>query len=182
MYRIAPSACRRRGLPAIGVALEAPDGIEVTPIATGETIVRCCQRDGDGRTIGELDVSVFSAALIIDRDGILEEKARSVAEAAPACEVTLTVAVALPGSSGYRADAHERGRERSALPYLYVFAMASHDLGVGGGVVIRVRSARPEWPVAEAILRSVRLSNRLGVAAKDDAEQEPLLPVVRVTK
>jgi len=178
-YRHAPSASRQRGLASIGLEMTAPGGVELTPVGNGAAVVRCCERR-EGKTVGELEVSVFSAALIIDRDGILEEKARAVAEgSAQAARIEGTVAVSLPGASGYRADVEPS--RKNGLPYIYVFAMAPHDLGVDGGVVVVVRSAQPEWPAAEAILGSLRLLTRHGTArpANDESEpHEPLLPVV----
>lgn len=160
--------------------MTAPGEVELTPVPNGSAVVRCCERR-DGRTVGELEVAMFSAALIIDRDGILEEKAREVAaHSAQAAQVAGTVAVSLPGASGYRADVEPTGNV--SLPYVYVFAMAPHDLGIDGGIVVTVRSAKPEWPAAEAILGSLRLLTRHGPAqaANDEAEAHgPLLPVIK---
>ena len=48
-----------------------------------------------------------------------------------------------------------------------------------GGVLVTVRSAMPDWPAAEAILRSLRILTRHGTApANDDGELLTLLPVV----
>ena len=71
----------------------------------------------------------------------------------------------------------------SALPYVHVFAMASHDLGVDGGVIVTVRSAAPEWPVADAIMKSLRILGRRSktandVQAPDDAPGLPLPPIL----
>ncbi len=177
-YRHALAASRQRGLPSIGLELTAPSGVELTPVVEGVAVIRCRERRADGKTLGELEVSMFSAALIIDRDGILEEKARAVAEAADhAGRVEGTVAVSLPGASGYRADVEPT---RSALPYIHVFAMAPHDLRVDGGVVVIVRSAQPEWPAAELMLGSLRFLTRHGNAqpANDDNRAHgPLLPI-----
>src|SRR5437870_798997 len=145
-YRHAATASRQRGLPAIGLELTSPHGVELTPVPAGDAVVRCCQRSPDGKPVGELEVSMFKAALIIDRDGILEEKARAVAETcATSGDVAGTVAISLPGASGYRADVEPK-RNSSGLPYVHVFAMAPHDLGIDGGIVVVVRSAEPEWP------------------------------------
>jgi hypothetical protein len=60
---------------------------------------------------------------------------------------------------------------------VYVFAIAPHDLGVDGGVLVRVRSAAPEWPAADAILRTMRVLGRNSSA--NDAEPPPtLLPLI----
>ncbi|HEU0030536.1 MAG TPA: hypothetical protein VFQ53_07885 [Kofleriaceae bacterium] len=162
-YRQLPTASRAQGLPAIGFELETE-----LPITPDVGAVRCSEQRADGRPIGELAVEVFAAALVIDRDGILAAKASERAGGAPA------VAVVLPGVSGYRADAITD----DPLRYVHVFAMAP-DLGVDAGVLVTIRSARPEWPAAESILRSLRLLTRHGsvpVAAND--ESAPLLPLV----
>lgn len=176
-YRLAPSASRRRGLPAIGFEVTAPTEIELVPVTSGPAILRCTERRADGTTIGELEVSVFSAPLIIDRDGILEEKARDVAEDAAHAAVSATCAVTLPNACGYRADVELRGQARPPLPYVHVFAMAPPD-GIDGGVVIVVRSATPDWPAADALLGSLRLLTRGGVAPANDVAHGPSLPVV----
>jgi hypothetical protein len=177
-YRHGLTASRQRGLPSIGLEMTAPGGVEITPVTAGDAVVRCCEKRADGNTVGELEVSMFKAALIIDRDGILEEKARTVAEQG-AASVAGTFAISLPGASGFRADVEPRGT--IALPYVYVFAMAPHDLGVDGGVVVIVRSAKPEWPAAEAILGSLRLltRNSKARAANDEEPHAPLLPIIK---
>jgi hypothetical protein len=169
-YRQLPTAARR-----IGFQIETPSEVELQP---GE-VVRCSERDGE-RTIGELEVAVFHAALVIDRDGILEEKVHGEIERArePGARVHKTVPVTLPGASGYRGDFVVRGLERPALPYVYVFAMAPNDLALDGGLLITVRSASPEWPAAEAILRSLRILSRRGATANDSDDMRTELPLV----
>jgi hypothetical protein len=169
-----PSTYRRtpRGRPLIGFQLEAPREVELRE----GPVLRCCEVRQDGKTIGELEVSVFAAALIIDRDGILAQKARDVVEReVPVARGAVAVAVRLPGASGYRADAFHD----APLPYVQVFAVAPSDLGVDGGVLVTVRSVRPDWAAAEHILRTLRILTRHGVAAaNDDAEAAQILPVV----
>jgi hypothetical protein len=131
----------------VGFELAAPDEVEITPGAT----VRCAETR-DGRTVGELEVAPFSAALILDRDGILEEKVRDAAGAT-------AVPIELPNASGFRAATVASS---AALPYLYVFAFA--PLGVDGGVMVIVRSEKPAWAAADSILGSLRLLTRGGVA------------------
>jgi hypothetical protein len=130
-FRIPPTMSRR-----IGVEVTAP----ATFVVDGDT-ARCRQPDG------ELEIAVFKAALVIDRDGILEEKARhAIVEAvAGGADVLEPMPVSLDGASGWRIDAeYRRGAARPALPYVYVFALASDDLGVDAGVLVTVRSASPE--------------------------------------
>jgi hypothetical protein len=161
-YRQLPQAARQRGLPAIGFEI-VPGDLEVSA-DSGGTVVRCCERREDGRAVGELEVTVFAAALVIDRDGILEAKASDNTGGAPAVPVTL------PGASGYRAER----RGDPALPYHYVFAIAPHDLAVDGGVLVTVRCARPDWPAADAILRSLRILTRHGTAPANDTDAASL--------
>ena len=180
LHRHLPLASRQRALPAIGFEVTTPGELEVTPITEGPSVMRCCERR-NGRTI-ELEISVFGAALIIDRDGILREKAHVVAtDAAPGAYLAGTVAISLPGASGFRADATFT-RGAATLPYVYVFAIASHDLGVDGGVLVTLHCATPEWTAAQVMLRSLRILTRHGVApaANDDAEAPPMLPIVEV--
>lgn len=176
-YRLLPSHSRQRGLAAIGLELDNPAAIELEPVATGATVVRAHERR-DGRTIGELEVEVFKAALVIDREGILEEKAHRAADAERG-RVTPPVRVSLPGASGYRAEVQlvrATDAPRPELPYVYVFAVAPHDLGVDGGVLITVRCATPDWPAADSILRTLKVLGRDGRTANDD---EPLaLPMI----
>jgi hypothetical protein len=170
-YRRAP-----RGRVTIGFQLEAPSEIEVNEGA----ILHCRELREDGRTVGELDVQVFSAALIIDRDGILAQKACEVlGQEASVRAAPTAVAVRLPGVSGFRADAVRA----SGLRYVHVFAVAPHDLGVDGGVLVTVRCAGPDWPAAEAMLRSLRIVTRYGTAPANDGDDPgPLLPVVVPTR
>jgi hypothetical protein len=176
-YKLSPSASRQRGLAAIGIELESPIGMQ--PVDTGATVVRCSE-EHDGKLVGELAVEVFRAALVIDRDGILEEKAHDAADAEHG-RVTPPVPVTLPGASGFRAEV-VRGKQQ--LPYVYLFAVAPDDLGVDGGVLVTVRSASPDWPAANEILRTLRVLGRRATtnrAANDDADvlQLPLIPPLR---
>ncbi|HEY5951940.1 MAG TPA: hypothetical protein VIV40_40870 [Kofleriaceae bacterium] len=173
-YRQLPTASRR-----IGFEIETPSEVEVRP---GE-VVRCSE-ERDGRTIGELEVSVFHAALVIDRDGILEEKVASAIEQArePGARVLPAIPVTLPGASGYRADlelVRPMGTPQAELPFTYVFAMAPNDLSLDGGLIVTVRCASPQWPAADAILRSLRILSRRGrVPANDSDEARAKLPLV----
>lgn len=154
------AATRYRQLPApgraVGFELETPVGLE---LVAGEANVRVSEQR-DGKPVGELEVAVFHAALVIDRDGILEEKVREGIERAieAGAHVLETVPYELGGASGYRADAgYLHNSSRPALPYVYVFAIAPDDLGVDAGVRITVRSASSEWPAADEILKSLKL-------------------------
>jgi hypothetical protein len=153
-YRLPPTLSRR-----IGFEVTAPGDFELD----GET-VRCRQPEG------VLEISIFKAALVIDRDGILEEKVRHaiVDHVADGAFVLEPMPVALEGASGWRVDAeYRRGPARPALPYIFVFALASDDLGVDAGVLVTVRSASPQWPAADEIVRSLKILARRGPTAND---------------
>jgi len=179
-YRQLPSGPR-----SIGFELQAPSAVELE--RTGDR-VRCSERRPDGKPVGELEVSVFRAALVIDRDGILEEKVRAACDnvATEGSRVLATIPVKLRGASGYRAEVELVRRSLAepvpALPYVRVLAIAPNDLGVDGGVVVTVRCASPEWPAADQILRSLRLLGRNGGASANEESgpiaAPPLLPLI----
>jgi len=153
-FRLPPTVSRRIGFE---VTAQAPFELD------GET-ARCRQLDG------EIEISVFKAALVIDRDGILEEKARHaiVDEVAGGADVLEPMPVTVGTASGWRIDAeYRRGATRPALPYIYVFALAPEDLGVDAGVLVIVRSASPEWPTADAIVQSLKILSRRTATAND---------------
>ena len=155
----------------IGFQLEVPGEVELQDGA----VLLCREVPQGGRTLGEFEVSVFPAALVIDRDGVLADRAREgiAHEAALRGEPT-AVAVRLPGASGFRADAVQN----TALPYRYVFAIAPDDI-VDGGVQITIRCASPDWAAADHMLRSLRILTRSGrVATHAEFDEGPLLPVV----
>ena len=135
---------------AVGFELTPPSELELVPDGRAVKI----SETRDGRPVGELEIDVFAAALIIDRDGILSDKASTESGGMPATPVTL------PGASGYLAEAVGP----APLPYLFVFAMAPDDLGVDSGLLVTVRSAKPEWPAADALLQSLRILTRNGPA------------------
>jgi hypothetical protein len=156
----------------IGFQLDVPREVELRE----GTTLKCREVLQGGRTLGELEVSVFGAALVIDRDGILAEKACEVLGR----EATVrggpnAVAVTLPGGAGFRADAVTN----TALPYRFVFALAPPDLGVDGGILIVIRCASPDWPAADHMLRSLRILGRTGRIATQQVEDDaPVLPVI----
>src|SRR5258705_4036609 len=91
-----------RGRPAIGFQLEVPGDVELRD----GPVLRCREQREDGKTVGEIEVSVFAAPMVIDRDGILADKSREViARMATLPRGAASVAVQLPGASGFRAHA-----------------------------------------------------------------------------
>ena len=165
-FRQPPTTARR-----IVFEIDPPREVTVQPHGT---VVRCRLQAAGGAPIGELELEVFHAALVIDRDGILEEKVQAaIAQAAaPGAQVLQPVPIELAGASGFRADAGPAraigaADPRSPLPYVHVLAIAPDDLGVDGGLLITVRSASPTWPAAEKIVQSLRILSRRSTSAND---------------
>jgi hypothetical protein len=147
-FKQLPAQSRQNGLPPIGFSI-------VTELSRAPDKTTRFTEHRDGKVFGELEVEVFAAALIIDRDGILETMASSATH-------TPAVAFDLPNASGYRAEAVKKGE----LPYLQVLAIALDD-AIDGGVLVTIRCAQPEWPAAEALLRSLQILTRHGPPAND---------------
>jgi len=148
-------------------------GFELTPLEdmTVESTKAGARVKG---AAGELEVEVFQAALVIDRDGILEEKLQSAINAVLASDfgarVLQTIPIELPGASGYRADVElvrPMGAVRPERPYMIVFAVAPLDFGIDGGVIVRVRSATRDWEPAQHVLHSLRILTRRGATANE---------------
>jgi hypothetical protein len=169
-----PTVYRRvpQGRPSIGFQLEAPAELE---LREGPTL-HCRELRPDGSVRGEIEISLFPGALVIDRDGILAEKAlEAMNRLATLRRAVVPAPVALPGANGFRAAAVHT----ASLPYIYSFAIAPSDLGVDGGVLITIRAATPEWAAADHVLRSLRVLTRTGrVATNCEAGDAPILPVV----
>lgn len=172
-----PSIIRRQphGRRALGFQLELPGEVVV---AEGDGFT-CRELRQDGRVLGELSIQVFAAALVIDRDGVLAERAcQGLAAEAEVPGGPTAVAVALPGASGFRAGAVRR----APLPYVLAYALAPGDRVVDGGVLVVVRSEALDWPAADHMLRSLRIVHRNGqLAACPESGELPALPVVKPT-
>jgi len=91
-----------RGRPAMGFQLEAPRELELRDGA----VLTCREVRQDGRIVGELEASLFVAALIIDRDGILAEKA----------EEAIAAECGARGGPAAGAAAHRRWRSSFRAP------------------------------------------------------------------
>lgn len=148
-----------QGRPRIGFQFDVPAEIE---LREGPAIL--CREQVEGRVVGELEISVFAASLVIDRDGALAAKASGEIAREHACTVA-AVPVQLPGANGYRAELVRRAQ----LPYLSVIALVPHD-GIEGGVLIKARAARPEWSAGDQILASLRIITRNGVSTQNEGD------------
>lgn len=156
----------RLKLQTLSLELDAPNGVELVPVSPD--VVRMREQQSNGAPIGELEVSTFTDSLIIDRDGVLEDKARTLAQAAaPAARIDSCNPVTLAGVSGYRAEASVRSINRPALPYIHVFVLAPDNTRINGGIAIMVRTARLEWAAGDAIIASLKVLGRGRGAANE---------------
>jgi hypothetical protein len=181
-------------LPAIGFALRIPERLQTTttaPIAPDRaTLLTCRELDARGEPLGVFELGAFSAALIMDRDGILEQMVAVEAERAltpPAAgrrETLLPIDYAA-GASGFRAEVvllrDARGEVKPRLPYLAFCALGT-DAIVDAGLFVTIRRAQPEWPAQDELLASLRIVRQGGAwaapqpAAPDD--EMPHVPLV----
>jgi hypothetical protein len=145
-------------LQTLSVEVDAPAGVELVPVTP--ELVRASERRVDGAPIGELELSTFKASLLIDREGVLEEKARLLAESVPNATVDSCDPVSLAGASGYRVQAYIRQRERAPLPYIHVHVVAPDDVRINGGLVVVARSQRLDWAAGDAIVASLKVGRR----------------------
>lgn len=191
IHRHPASESRSRGLPPIGFQLDVPPGVmleQIDPAGPERAVVlRAHQQGDDGRRLGELELGVFSASLIIDRAGVLQELVETTAGLAlggPAAGKLLGSGNAsfAAGASGYRMDVvvtapGEQAEARPACPYVTWLALASEDLILPGGLFATIRSATPAWAAGSHMLDSLRIS---GLAGARTALGSPFaLPLVR---
>ena len=191
IHRHPASESRSRGLPPIGFQLGVPPDVmleQIDPAGPERAVVlRAHQQGDDGRRLGELELGVFSASLIIDRAGVLQELVETTAGVAlggPAAGKLIGSgnATFAAGATGYRMDvvmtaAGEQAEARPACPYVTWLALASEDLVLPGGLFVTVRSATPSWAAGSHMLDSLRISGLAGARA---AYGSPFaLPLVR---
>lgn len=181
-HRHPASESRSRGLPPVGFQLEVPPLVmleRTDPSGPDRAVVlRAHERSDEGRTIGELELGVFSASFIIDRAGVLQELVEATAAQAPAAGKLLGAGNAFfaGGASGYRMDVVVT-EGRPPCPYVTWIALASDDLVLPGGLFATIRSAGPSWPAASQMLDSLRI---IGLAGARAPLGSPLaLPLVR---
>lgn len=148
---------RRRGLPALGLAFSAPAALTWTPCTDGALLGRGIERGADGAVVGELELALIPAALIMDRDGVLAALAQRAADRLDAALDAIGPCT-WPGLAGTVATLVRR--DRAALPYLTIHVVTG-DSVVAGAVELIARHAAHSWPVLDDVVASLR------VAAKD---------------
>ncbi|HTE53433.1 MAG TPA: hypothetical protein VK698_21410 [Kofleriaceae bacterium] len=169
------ASATERGLPPIELRFRPGPALVVIELAAGEgsgAVLAAEERGTNDRLIGRIELGLFSASLIIDRAGVVEEVARAAAEATLAGpgrgrllgqgEIELA-----GGASGYRIDAllqlDEEGRFRPGCPYASWLALTGGDAVARGGVFAVVRCAGPSWAAAAELLDSLEIG---GAAAR----------------
>jgi hypothetical protein len=172
IHRHPASESRTRGLPAIGFQLEVPPGValeQIDPAGPERAVVLRARETAAGRLVGELEMGLFSAALIVDRAGVLQELVESAAAVALGPGHTARLLAAgeasfAAGASGFRIDV-VLGAPRPPAPYQSWLALASDDLALRGGLFVTMRAAGPTWPAASHMLDSLRISGPGGARA-----------------
>lgn len=180
-----------RGLPPVEIRFRSAASLHVTDLAVerqeGGAVVFAEEIGPTGRRIGTIEIGLFSASLVIDRVGVLHEKARAGAETSLAHARLLGEGeVELDGgASGYRIDAllqlDEEGRARPDCPYASWLALAGDDPVARAGVFAVVRSAVPDWPAASALLASLEIVRSGAPRTRDGRDHAGSLglPLVR---
>jgi len=193
-YRHAVADSRRRRLPGIGFRIRHPETLELTrtpSIAPDRATLVTLRESAQGQVVGSLELGVFAASLIIDRDATLLQAAkleaiRAMAEPAAGRIISVDPVELASGAVGYRAEVHLTRDLRGpspALPYVWTLALASDDC-IQGGLLLVARTAGAEWPAMTALLGTLRIFARDGAAADtslpadDDADLIPHLPMV----
>jgi hypothetical protein len=193
LHRFLATSAAERGLPPIEFRFRSVQGLIVSQLPAGEgpsaAVLQCEERGPSDRLVGTVEIGLFSASLIIDRAGVLQDLASATAAAAlagPARGKLLSQGeVELGGgASGYRIDAilqlDEEGRFRPDCPYASWLALAGNDPVARGGVFVVIRSAGPDWRAAAELLDSLEIG---GVGARStsggSATLRLNLPLVR---
>ena len=114
------------------------------------------------RSVGELEIRVFAARMIMDRDGVLGEAAQALAEelfAAPRDGyLGATGSIRLPAGEAYRADmtvTRDAAGNQPQFPYKSVLAMGHPDYMIHAALLIVVQHAEADWPAGDAMLQSL---------------------------
>ncbi len=152
------------GVKPVGFRLDLPGGVEIEPADPSIVQLRASERRvSTGRPLGELEIRVFAARLIMDRDGVLLEAAQALAEelfASPRDGYLGDAgAIMLPAGEAWRADmtvtrdAHGR---LPLYPYKKVIALGHPDAFVHAALLIVMQQAEATWPAGDAMLQSLQ--------------------------
>jgi hypothetical protein len=187
-YTHEPTESRRHGLPPIGFRVVLGDAITIAPaepIDAAAVLLHGEQRRGDDRLVGTIELGVFAARLMIDRDGTLARLVTVAAEHAITAPFTGRIESVHPvelagGAIGACAELiltrDEHGQARPALPYLDLYAVTS-ETELAGGVFVTCHHAAPEWPAGRAMLDTLQILASRGGGTRSERGASGL-PVV----
>jgi hypothetical protein len=128
-----------------------------------------------GRVIGTLELHLVAVALVIDRIGVLSERARAAAEkeltGSARWRLLVEGEVELGGgTAGHRIDvlmqSDKEGRFRPHTPYASWMALASRDAVVPASVLAVMHSAAPVWRAASVLLDSLEIVGPSGAGSR----------------
>jgi hypothetical protein len=149
--------------------MEIPRDVRLVPIDPMASpvgrLVSASERRGDGKLLGELEIAVFGAAIVIDREGILEETVTAAAEHATTSAgqgriIEIAHVTNAQGLDGYRADV-ELTRDANGvpeLPFVSFLALAPDEAAAAAGALfIRLACASRPWPAGAAMLESIAI-------------------------
>lgn len=183
-----------RGLPAVELRFRVLPGLTVVELPAGDgdaPLFRCEELGTGGRVIGALELHLFPVALVIDRIGVLAERARAWAnrELTGSARWRLLVEGEVElagGTAGHRIDvlmqSNSEGRFRPSAPYASWLALASRDAVVPAGVLAVVHSAAPVWRAGTVVLDSLEILGSSGAGSKPaggSGGPRMVLPLVR---
>lgn len=162
-FKYEPKVQKRLGVTPVGFRLDIPASVVVAPADPTIIQLRATEeRAASGRPLGIFEVRVFAARLIMDRDGVLLDAARALAEElfAPPRDGYLrhTGAVTLPAGDAWRADVEVTRDETGhlpALPYKEVYALGHPDAFVHAALLVVVQHAEATWDAGEQMLQSL---------------------------
>jgi hypothetical protein len=149
--------------------MEVPREVRLAPVdpmaSPAGRLMSASERRADGKIAGELEIAVFGAAIVIDREGILEETVTAAAEQATASPaegriVEIAHVTNAQGLDGYRADVvlTRDANGPAELPFVSFLALARDDAAAAAGALfIRVACASTPWPACAAMIESIAI-------------------------
>jgi hypothetical protein len=161
-FEFTPEAHRKPGKRPAGFRLSVPDRLVVVPCGVlGPQFHALEYRSGSERVLGEIEIQVLSPALIMDRDGVLQEIARNAIELITGQKDADLHPINLPASDGWQAElvvTKDRAGKASAYPYVSVIALGHPDPMVPFALLIVKRSVQDSWETGNAMLESLELA------------------------
>lgn len=154
----------------VGLRLTVAEGLTVIPGTRGSSFHAIAVVNG--RTVGEIDLSIITPDLIMDRSGVLEEIAMRRAQAFIAArdgQLLKSGEDRLPCGSAFRADAvvytGSDGRAPT-LPYQTTFVIGHPDVMLPVALVVTLTSVEPGWLTGLEFAASISFSSGAAASAQ----------------